>query len=190
MKRTVLLAVAVLLAAANVSARDEAPAWVNQARSAADALGSQLKQALQAAMKDGGPVAGIEVCRIKAPEIAASVSGERIEVGRTALKVRNPGNAPDAWEARVLADFKQRLAAGESPAGVEAFVIRNDGERRFGHWMKAIPTQGLCTTCHGVDIAPEVAEAIDAAYPKDQARGFSAGDLRGAFSVEIKFESD
>lgn len=184
-----LLITATLAAiAAGAAAEDPAPAWVDQARAGAGALGGQLQQALRAAIQEGGPVAGIEVCKIQAPEIAESVSGPRTHVGRTSLKVRNPGNAPDTWEARILEDFERRMTNGEAPGEIEAFAIRNDGDRRFGHWMKAIPTQGLCTACHGTDIPPEVAEAIDAAYPRDQARGFSVGELRGAFSVEIELD--
>lgn len=167
------------------------PAWVEEARSVAAALGNQLQQALQSAIRDGGPVSGIEVCKQQAPAIAEEVSSERIEVGRTALKWRNPNNQPDAWERQVLADFKRRLAAGEAPGRIETFAVRNvgsRGERRVGHWMKAIPTQGVCTVCHGKAIAPDVAAAIDAAYPDDQARGFAEGDLRGAFSVIVELD--
>ncbi|RFF30823.1 Tll0287-like domain-containing protein [Wenzhouxiangella sediminis] len=188
--RRLALALVTALGASTASAEEPAPAWVDQARAGAGALGSQLQQALKSAIAEGGPVAGIEVCRIRAPEIASDVSGSRIDVGRTSLKVRNPDNAPDALETRILEDFERRLAGGENPGDIEAFVIRNDGERRYGHWMKAIPTQGLCTVCHGTDIPPEVAEAIDAAYPRDQARGFSVGELRGAFSVEVDLQAD
>lgn len=182
------LTMTALLLAGTVTAAEPAPGWVDQARHAAGALGSELKRALTTAMQENGPVFAIEVCRIQAPAIAERVSTDGLDVGRTSLNVRNPDNAPDAWEERTLADFERRMAAGEPPAQIESFVIRNDGKRRYGQWMKAIPTQGLCTTCHGSDIRPELAEAIDAAYPQDEARGFSVGELRGAFSVEIDLD--
>lgn len=187
MGRAALALVALFSISAGASP-DPAPAWVEDARSGSAALGSQLQKALQAAMAEGGPVAGIEVCRIQAPEIAETVSSPRMQVGRTALRVRNPDNAPDSLEARVLEEFERRLAEGEAPGQIESFVIRRQGERRYGHWMKAIPTQGLCTACHGSDLSPELEAAIDAAYPQDQARGFSVGDLRGAFSVKVELD--
>ena len=49
--------------------------------------------------------------------------------------------------------------------------------------MKAIPTADLCLACHGESINPDIAAAIDEAYPEDQARGFKSGDIRGAFSL-------
>jgi len=183
------LALIAVLGSSAAVAEDSTPAWVDQAQSKAGALGSQLQQALQAAIAEGGPVAGIDVCRIQAPVIARNVSNQEVQVGRTSLKIRNPDNTPDSWEARVLEDFERRLAAGEAPGQIETFAIRNDGERRFGHWMKAIPTQGLCTVCHGTDIPEEIAEAINNAYPDDQAHGYSAGELRGAFSVQVKLEN-
>ena len=50
-------------------------------------------------------------------------------------------------------------------------------------FMKAIPTAEVCLACHGSDITPEVAAAIDERYPDDMARGYSLGDVRGAFSL-------
>jgi len=171
----------------NVLAEQEpAPAWVEDARGSAAALGGQLQRELQDAIRSGGPIAGIEVCKQQAPAIASDVSNARVEVGRTALKLRNPENRPDAWEQRVLEDFERRLASGEAAGQIETFAIRTRGDRRFGHWMKAIPTQGVCTVCHGRTIAPDLAAVIDEAYPEDQARGFAEGELRGAFTVEVE----
>lgn len=180
---------AALLVSTLAGAADPEPAWVTEARQSADQFGSRLKQALRGAIQKEGPVKAIEVCQIKAPEIADDLSGPRIVVGRTSLDIRNPDNAPDSWETRMLKDFEQRLKRGADPANIESFAIRDDGGRSYGHWMKAIPTQGLCTTCHGTNIAPDVAEAITAAYPEDRARGFEVGDLRGAFSVEVELET-
>lgn len=73
-------------------------AMVEQGRAASKALGGTLKQELQKAVKEGGAVAALTVCNEKAPEIAAQISEEQqLQVGRTALRVRNPANAPDAW---------------------------------------------------------------------------------------------
>ena len=48
---------------------------------------------------------------------------------------------------------------------------------------KAIPTAAMCLTCHGSDLASDVEGKLDELYPKDAARGFSVGDLRGAFTL-------
>lgn len=169
------------------------PEWLDTARTAASGLGSQLVQELQAAIADGGPVNGIETCRVRAPAIADGISDSvarqtpytSVDVGRTALRVRNPSNHPDEWQRQVLEDFRQRLADGEAPESVQAWTESEVGDRRIGRWMKAIPTQPICLTCHGDALGEDVAAAIDQAYPDDRATGFSIGELRGAFTVDV-----
>jgi len=169
----------------NASAEDAPPAWVDEARQGAQALGGQLQQALSGAIRQDGVVAAIEVCQHQAPAIADRVSSESMAVGRTALRVRNPRNEADPWETRILQDFQRRMAQGEDPSSLEIFAIRHVDGQRQGHWMKAIPTGGLCLTCHGSELDPELQATIDQRYPDDRAVGFSAGDLRGAFSVRV-----
>lgn len=157
-------------------------AQISKARTAVNALQAELQTALQNAMRDGGPIAAIEVCQLQAPPITASISEQhKLHIRRTALKLRNPANAPDDWEAQQLADFAARAERGESLATMEAFS-RESGEFRY---MKAIPAGELCTGCHGTQIAEPLATALQERYPADQATGFAAGDLRGAFSVRI-----
>ncbi|MCQ4346839.1 DUF3365 domain-containing protein [Pseudomonas stutzeri] len=139
----------------------------------------QLLDTVKAAMQDGGPAKAVEACQLLAPQIAAQHSQAPWQLGRTALKVRNPDNAPDAWERQVLERFAARAAAGEPVMELRhAEVV--DGEFRL---MKAIPTGEPCLACHGSNIKPELAAVIDQRYPQDQARGFALGELRGAFSL-------
>ena len=157
-------------------------AQISTARTAVNALQTELQTALQTAMRDGGPIAAIEVCQLQALPITASISEQqKLHIRRTALKLRNPANAPDDWEAQQLADFAARAERGESLATMET-VSRADGEFRY---MKAIPTGAACTGCHGTQIAEPLATALKERYPADQATGFAPGDLRGAFSVRI-----
>ena len=143
-----------------------------------------LKLELKAAMREGGPGNAVRVCNTKAPQIAAEFSqkyGWRI--GRTSLKLRNPNDAPDAWEMKVLQEFEKRKAAGEDIRTLEyAEIVRTDGKKQF-RYMKAIPTEKVCLTCHGTEIEPEEAAALKKFYPHDQATGFMEGDIRGAFTV-------
>lgn len=170
------------LAALPAAAEEPAP-WVMESRAAAQALGSRLMGELTAALARS-PAAAIDVCSERAPQIAAEEAAARgAELGRTALRVRNPDNAPEAWQRRGLESLGGALAAGADPATLEfTEVAGTDGavERR---WMKPIMTGPLCLTCHGETLAPEVAAAIEARYPDDAATGFAAGDLRGAFYV-------
>jgi len=147
-------------------------------------LAAELKAALTEALKVSAEHA-IDVCNTRAPEIAATIADEgKVTVGRTSLRVRNPANAPNAWQREVLETFQRRHADGEPLSSLEysAVVETADGhaERRF---MKAIPTEPLCVTCHGRQLAPALERAIAAKYPDDAATGFDVGDVRGAVYV-------
>lgn len=157
---------------------------IQGSREAIQEFAHTLKGELQSAMQDGGPVKAIEVCAIKAPEIASAISERKgFRIARTSLKTRNLGNAPDGWERSVLEQFEARKAAGEETETIDyAEIVEDQGVRQF-RYMKAIPTQEICLTCHGPQIAAPVTEQIESLYPEDQARGFELGDLRGAFTV-------
>ena len=180
-----ILVLVIALFPATATFADEDPAArIGASREAIKSFAGALQGRLSAAMADGGPTAAIEACNIAAPEIAREASAARgWSVGRTSLKLRNPANAPDAWELAVLHDFEARKAAGEDPGTLDhAETVVADGQRTF-RYMKAIPTQPVCTVCHGTSIAPEVMARLDALYPEDRARGFTVGDIRGAFSI-------
>jgi len=165
------------------AAADDPAPWVLESRAAAQALGGRLMGELTAAMADS-PAAAIEVCSARAPQIAAEESAARgARIGRTALRVRNPANAPSEWQRRVLESFAEALAAGADPATLEYTEVVPVGGADERRWMKPIVTGPLCLTCHGTTLAPEVAAAVEARYPQDEAVGFTAGELRGAFQV-------
>jgi hypothetical protein len=160
-------------------------AEVKASRAAAQQFGGALKEALQQAVQNGGPVNGIAVCHDKAGQIAADLAQKLgMLVGRTSLKIRNPDNAPDNWELAVLKQFEARKAQGESADKLEFFAIIDDdqGQKTF-RYMKAIPTASPCLACHGENISPEVDVKLKEQYPNDKARGFREGDLRGAFTL-------
>ena len=157
---------------------------VEDSRAVAREFMQTLKQELKKGMQEGGPVNAISVCNLSAQGIANTYSVRKgWEVGRTSLKVRNPNNAPDDWERGVLESFNERKAAGEDPSKLEYHeVVSSDGQRRL-RYMKAIPTKELCLVCHGDYLDLTVKTRIDKLYPEDQARGFKAGDIRGAFTI-------
>ncbi|MCV6589184.1 MAG: DUF3365 domain-containing protein [Marinobacterium sp.] len=162
------------------------PQLQGEAKTVIKALAGQLGGELKAAVKAGGPVAAIQVCNTKAAPITAQVSQqEGWTVSRTSLKLRNPNNAPDKWEQRVLEQFASQAAAGANlkKLAFSQVVVNDEGQKVF-RMMKAIPVGQQCLGCHGSKIKPALAEKLDALYPQDQARGFNAGDLRGAFSLQ------
>lgn len=191
-KIIVTLAVPVLVAVSWTACAGDAPetSQLVKARSAVKALGENLKGQLVAALKSGGPVSALGVCQTIAPAAAQEVSdAQGLEIGRTALRVRNPANAADEWERGVLEDFVAKIAAGADPATLEhGETVHEDGETLF-RYIKAIPMAAEpCLTCHGSDLEPALAAEVQRLYPSDEATGFKAGELRGAFTVKERVD--
>jgi len=150
-----------------------------EAKAKTKELGMALKKVLKQELSANGLESAVQVCNVKAPLIADQTSKDGWSVSRTALKVRNSDNAPDAWETEVLERFEQKLSAGADPKTLDEATIK-DGKFRY---MKAIPTGQVCLACHGSSVQPELNDHIQTLYPKDQATGFELGQLRGAFSL-------
>jgi len=173
-----------LVPQASIAAPADVPPEVVASREAVQKFSATLKEALQEAVKSGGPVNGIAVCHDKAGQIATDLSQQLgMTVGRTSLKVRNSTNAADDWELAVLKQFEARKAQGEPADKLEFFEVTDDQGKKTFRYMKAIPTGALCLNCHGENIKPEVDAKLKELYPNDQARGFKEGDLRGAFTL-------
>lgn len=157
---------------------------VLKARALVKDLAGSLQKELKAALKSDGAAGAIETCHLKAPDITKD-EGDRSgwTVRRTSLKVRNLEDAPDKWELKILEMFESRKAAGEPVASMEYSDVVMKGDKRLFRYMKAIPTKKVCLKCHGSDLKTRVAVQLDSLYPFDQAVGFKAGDIRGAFSL-------
>ncbi len=128
----VAIALCVMLAALPLAqAEDPGPADAARlvtARAAIKGLGETLKEQLVVAIKAGGTVSALGACRTIAPVIAEERSRTYgVEVGRTALKVRNPANAPDAFERRVLEEFVRRIEFWRRPRQPRAHGNRHRG---------------------------------------------------------------
>lgn len=147
-------------------------------------LGKQLKQSLQQAVKSKGLANGVNVCKEIAPVIATSLSDNGWQVGRTALKVRNPNNSPDQWEQQTMEAMLVALAKGATPQTLTTvFHDKSDDSYRY---MQPIMTGNLCVNCHGSKLKSSVELELTDHYPEDKATGFEVGDLRGAFTVTYK----
>lgn len=155
-------------------------AAVARANESIQELQATLLGRLQGELQRGGPAAAVAVCRDEAQTLTAGIAARRgIAIGRTSHKVRNPLNAPRAWAAAAVASHAGKKVTEASPA------VFDLGDR-VGV-LRPIGTMDFCLTCHG---APTIVEAaigtvLAASYPKDQATGFAAGDLRGWVWAEV-----
>jgi hypothetical protein len=135
----------------------------------------EMQTALRAGLEQGLPQS-IAACQVRAPEIAQSLTGEGVRVGRTSHRLRNPANVAPDWVAPALDGYLQ------NPEDRAAKTVALDNNR-VGY-VEPIITQALCINCHGEEIARDVAESIHMLYPADRATGFRIGELRGVFWVE------
>jgi len=153
-----------------------------QATSARDVMVTRLLAALGSAMSAPGPdgrpagsTGAVGVCKEIAPKIAQSVSKESgVMIGRTAVRLRNPANSAPIWAESILRDVP------DSPRLVEG----SDGSLGA---ILPIRVAAECLACHGQrnEIDPATLEVLASKYPADEATGFSLGDLRGWFWVEV-----
>lgn len=163
-------------------------AAATQAHDTELARGAELlvpfKKALQQAVKGGlaeGPAEAIRVCRVKAPGIADALSVDGVRMGRSSHKLRNPANMAPDWVGPIMQAYLDDASSREPRA------VKLDGNR--WSYVEPIVAQPLCLTCHGSELAPEVAAQISELYPEDMATGFEAGDLRGVFWLEFPGEA-
>ena len=179
MKRAWALGAAILLAGCGTEDRNASAE--ERAIAAADELTKTLGGRLKAALAEAGPAAAIEVCAEAAPALGREIGESRgVSVRRTALRVRNPANAPDDWE-------RAQLDLLATDASRTSSVERFPDELRYA---RPIRLQALCVKCHGdpASLAPEVREALARHYPADKATGYAPGDLRGIVSIRVPLE--
>ena len=113
-------------------------------------LATNLKKELSASMQAGGPVAAIKTCNIKAPEITAQLNSlDNVQIKRTSLRLRNPNNAADNWEQKILTSFEERLTTGTPIKDLVHSEKIISGDQTTLRVMRAIPMQPACVSCHG-----------------------------------------
>jgi hypothetical protein len=158
-------------------------ALLGEARKVATMLPPKLLASLQEEIKKSGPEGAIPVCKDMAPKMAGEISQQTgWKIKRVSLKPRNEARAiPDVWEKAALEDFDKRAAAGEPPAQLE----KGEKVGNEYRYVKALPVQPLCLSCHGPadQLSPAVKDVLGKLYPNDQAIGYSVGQIRGAISI-------
>lgn len=141
---------------------------------AIQAMAGALMGELTTALDQEGPDGAIEVCSMRAPEIAAMISNEYgVVLGRTSHRLRNQSNLPPEWATALV---QNQVAEPTWLVGPEGRVAG----------LLPIQTRAECGMCHGPreEISEEVLAKLGEYYPEDAATGFVEGDLRGWIWVE------
>jgi len=176
----ILVAVATALAGGCSPVRAENP-QLEKSRLLVQSFGASLQAELKKGLAEGGPSQAVAVCKDRAPQLASELSRQSgAKVSRTSLRYRNPANAPEPWQVKVLQGFESQKGAHEVAAVQEYVLEEDDGTMRY---MSEIRTGAICLACHGKSLAAELDARLEADYPYDRARDYELGEIRGAFSV-------
>jgi hypothetical protein len=160
---------------------------VAAARAAADALGPDLMGMLLEQLQANGPEAALAVCADSAQIRTTRHSTAGVQVRRVGTRVRNPANAPDSLEQRVLEYLSAELAGARLPQEHMEVAATGANEGWELRYFRPIVVAERCLTCHGDRgaIPAPVQRVIAERYPADAAVGYAAGELRGAIAVRV-----
>jgi hypothetical protein len=173
------------LLAVTVLAADQTPQEIGD--QVAGRLFASLMTTLQEKIATDGPEAAIAYCRLEALPLTAQVAEEFPSVKnvrRTALRVRNPNNAPDATDRSVLEEWLASWNPTTPPQPIIREYTAADGAKELRYY-RPVPVMATCLACHGSDeqIPDNVRAALQRDYPQDEAVDFHEGNLRGAIVV-------
>jgi Protein of unknown function (DUF3365) len=162
----------------------QAPAELRPVISRADlvvvAMQDAVLRELTDALAHGAPAGAISFCHLDATAIIQRVGREEgIAAGRTSDRLRNPTNSPKPWSASLV-----KAHAGRNARSVEGFAV--DLGDKVGV-LRPIVERRMCAGCHGPEerLALDVKLLLRDRYPADRAVGFSEGEIRGWFWVEM-----
>lgn len=175
------------LATAACEPRPEQPAEadIQAARKAAVTFDIRMKRDITDRLERGeDPVAVYLAYADNVPSWGLDISNAgKIDFSRTAITVRNPANAPDAWEARQMELFNLLADGGQDPEAFEVAEIVQEGNEKVFRWIRPLVMGEACLTCHGESVSERIKLLLGQEYPLDDALGYSEGQLGGAYSV-------
>ena len=162
----------------------DAPAELKYPISRADLIVASMQDALLRELTDrlraGGPAFAIKSCHIDVIGIIQRIGRqEGVAAGRTSDRLRSPTNAPKPWAAALVT-----ANAGRHARDVPGFAV--DLGDKVGV-LRPIAHRPMCASCHGAadTLEPAVRAELRDRYPRDQAVGFTEGEIRGWFWVEV-----
>ena len=130
-------------------------------------------------ISENGAEKALEFCNVNAIPLTQKLEAENgVMVKRVSDKNRNPDNAANETELKIIEQFKTQLAKNEELKA----TMEN------GVFYAPITTNAMCLQCHGSEkeMKPEVLAKIKSFYPNDKALGYKENELRGLMVINKK----
>ncbi len=159
---------------------EDLSAWKIKGDSVVTRSFDTLRNTLLRTIGEKGFAGAVGFCKEQALPLTNTYGNEEVSIKRTSNRLRNPANAPDSLEARILSQL-QSLKNKNLPL-IDFIVPNNTGY----HYFKPIVIQAMCLNCHGdrsTQIKPGTWDAIVQQYPADSAFNYKEGDLRGIWHI-------
>jgi hypothetical protein len=175
--------VSVLFSCTGKEKAEDDSVWMKKGDSLIVRTFDTLRNTLMNAVKEKGFAGAVSFCNIEATRLTNMYAGEGISIKRSSDKLRNPANAPDSTEQRILLAFLELKKENRDIIP----VLEKDAAGNH-HFYKPIMIQAMCLNCHGdrlTLIKPDVWSVIQQKYPGDSAFNYKEGDLRGIWHVSF-----
>ncbi len=160
--------------------------YTEQGKTIAQGSFKALSKQLGEALKAGGVEAAVGYCQAMALPLTDSLSKQYgAKIKRTSLKLRNPANAPDSMEYKMLKIYLQ-MSRMRNPVMVPKILEKNDKEIQF--FAPIMLTKEVCLRCHGIEgksMDSKDYAIIKLKYPNDEAIGYKLNQFRGMWSITL-----
>jgi cytochrome c553 len=144
----------------------------------------ELGKNLMGTIQKKGTLEAVKFCNVRAYPITDSMAvAQSATIKRVTDRPRNPENQANSKELKIIEDFKNLIAQGES---YEPVTEIENGEVNFYY---PIVTNSMCLQCHGnkgKEIEPAVFTALSTLYPSDKAVGYDVNQVRGIWSISYE----
>lgn len=142
-----------------------------------------LGKNLMGKIQKEGTLAALKFCNIKAYPLTDSMSVyHNATIKRVSDKPRNPKNAANLEELKMINSFKNDVAANKDS---KAIVVESSKNVTVYYPIK---TNSMCLQCHGMpksQVAENTFSEIKKLYPNDKALGYDINQVRGIWNVSF-----
>ncbi|MCK5638203.1 MAG: DUF3365 domain-containing protein [Flavobacteriaceae bacterium] len=179
------ISIAVLSSCSKSLSKKEVEQYTIKGKEIAQTTAKKLGGTLVEKMKDGGVKEAVPFCNSEALPLTEEMGVKfNVSIKRTSNLLRNETNKPNDEEVLILNNYSKLFAENKPMKPV--VELDNSGNP---HFYAPIILQKKCLTCHGeigVDVTKKSDSIIESLYPKDLAKGYKEGDLRGIWSITFK----